>query len=83
MTADRQLTRTGGLPFAGGPWNHYVMHAIATVVQDLRRQPDEKGLVWANGGYESETYLRVAHEGGPLNPEPFLVIPVAALAPPA
>ena len=28
--------RTGGLPFAGGPWNNYVMHAIATVVDDLR-----------------------------------------------
>ena len=27
---DRQLTRTGGLGFAGGPWNNYVMHAIAT-----------------------------------------------------
>ena len=30
---DRQLTRTGGLSFAGGPWNNYVMHAIATVVE--------------------------------------------------
>ncbi|MEZ5257687.1 MAG: hypothetical protein R2705_12570 [Ilumatobacteraceae bacterium] len=31
-----QLTRTGGLTFAGGPWNNYVMHAIATMVSDLR-----------------------------------------------
>lgn len=46
----RQWSRTGGLTFAGGPWNSYVMHAIATVVQDLRRQPGEHGLVWANGG---------------------------------
>ncbi len=53
-TTDRQLTRTGGLPFAGGPWNNYVMHAIATVAQDLRRQPGEKGLVWANGGYATK-----------------------------
>jgi acetyl-CoA C-acetyltransferase len=48
---DRQLTRTGGLSFAGGPWNNYVMHAIATVVADLREQPGERGLVWANGGF--------------------------------
>ncbi len=48
---DRQLTRTGGLSFAGGPWNDYVMHAIATVVTDLREQPGERGLVWANGGF--------------------------------
>ena len=30
-------------PFAGGPWNNYVMHAIATVVGDLREQPGESG----------------------------------------
>jgi acetyl-CoA C-acetyltransferase len=47
----RQLTRTGGLAFAGGPWNNYVMHAIATVVGDLRERPGAHGLVWANGGY--------------------------------
>ncbi|MDQ1424641.1 MAG: acetyl-CoA C-acetyltransferase, partial [Acidimicrobiaceae bacterium] len=27
LSLDRQLTRTGGLSFAGGPWNNYVMHA--------------------------------------------------------
>jgi acetyl-CoA C-acetyltransferase len=49
-----QLTRTGGLPFAGGPWNNYVMHAIATVMNDLRERPGAKGLVWANGGYTTK-----------------------------
>lgn len=49
-----QLTRTGGLPFAGGPWNNYVMHAIATVVNDLREKPREKAFVWANGGYTTK-----------------------------
>jgi acetyl-CoA C-acetyltransferase len=48
---DRQLTRTGGLSFAGGPWNNYVMHAIATVVADLRDRPSAPGFVWANGGF--------------------------------
>jgi acetyl-CoA C-acetyltransferase len=48
---DRQLTRTGGLAFAGGPWNNYVMHAIATVVGELRERRGEHALVWANGGY--------------------------------
>jgi acetyl-CoA C-acetyltransferase len=51
LALDRQLTRTGGLPFAGGPWNNYVGHAIATVVQDLRDRPGAWGLVWGNGGY--------------------------------
>lgn len=48
---NRQWSRTGGMTFAGGPWNNYVMHAIATVVTDLREQPGEFGLVWANGGF--------------------------------
>ena len=51
LGTERQLTRTGGLPFAGGPWNNYVMHAIATVANDLRVRPGAHGLVWANGGY--------------------------------
>jgi acetyl-CoA C-acetyltransferase len=54
LSLDRQLTRTGGLSFAGGPWNNYVMHAIATMVADVRRHPDENGLVWANGGYATK-----------------------------
>lgn len=51
LSLDGQLTRTGGLSFAGGPWNNYVMHAIATMVGDLRSAPRERGLIWANGGY--------------------------------
>ena len=54
VSLDRQVTRTGGLAFAGGPWNNYVMHAIATVMQDLRDRPGAKGLVWANGGYATK-----------------------------
>ena len=50
LNGDRQLTRTGGLSFAGGPWNNYVMHAIATVVGELV-DSGALGLVWANGGY--------------------------------
>ena len=54
LSTDQQLTRTGGLSFAGGPWNNYVMHAIATVVGELRSRPGEKGLIWANGGYTTK-----------------------------
>src|SRR3954462_4326604 len=31
----RPLTVTGGLTFAGGPWNNYVTHSIATMAQRL------------------------------------------------
>jgi acetyl-CoA C-acetyltransferase len=46
---ERQLTVTGGLTFAGGPWNNYVSHSIATMVDVLRRAPG-LGLCSANGG---------------------------------
>jgi acetyl-CoA C-acetyltransferase len=47
----RPLTVTGGLTFAGGPWNNYVMHSIATMAELLRGKPDARGLITANGGY--------------------------------
>ncbi len=48
---DRQLTVTGGLSFAGGPWNNYVTHSIATMAGVLRADPGSLGLVTANGGF--------------------------------
>lgn len=49
---DRPLTVTGGLSFAGGPWNNYVTHAIATMAEQLRSaEPGTVGLCTANGGY--------------------------------
>jgi acetyl-CoA C-acetyltransferase len=48
---ERQLTVTGGMSFAGGPWNNYVTHSIATMAGVLRRDPGSVGLVSANGGY--------------------------------
>jgi acetyl-CoA C-acetyltransferase len=48
---DRPLTVTGGLSFAGGPWNDYVTHSIATMIDVLREHPGDLGLVTANGGF--------------------------------
>jgi acetyl-CoA C-acetyltransferase len=48
----RPLTVTGGLSFAGGPWNNYVTHAIATMADRLREAPSGSyGLCTANGGF--------------------------------
>ncbi|MGE2835951.1 acetyl-CoA acetyltransferase [Mycobacterium sp. SMC-4] len=47
----RPLTVTGGLTFAGGPWNNYVTHSIATMAEALVAQPGRRGLITANGGY--------------------------------
>jgi acetyl-CoA C-acetyltransferase len=51
---DRQLTVTGGLTFAGGPWNNYVGHSIATMANVLREDPGSIGLCSANGGYTTK-----------------------------
>ena len=51
LNGEMPLTVTGGLTFAGGPLNNYVMHAIARMAEVLRSSPGEKGLVSANGGY--------------------------------
>jgi acetyl-CoA C-acetyltransferase len=48
---DRPLTVTGGLTFAGGPWNNYVTHSIATVAERLAGNPGQRGLITANGGW--------------------------------
>jgi acetyl-CoA C-acetyltransferase len=47
----RPLTVTGGLTFAGGPWNSYVTHSIATMAEQLVANPGQRGLITANGGY--------------------------------
>jgi acetyl-CoA C-acetyltransferase len=51
LGTDRPLTVTGGLSFAGGPWNNYVTHSIATMLDVLRADPGTLGLVTANGGF--------------------------------
>ena len=51
LDGDRALTVTGGLTFAGGPWNNYVTHSIATMAEQLVAAPGTLGLVTANGGY--------------------------------
>jgi acetyl-CoA C-acetyltransferase len=45
----RPLTVTGGLPYAGGPGNSYSMHALAAMVERLRRGEGRVGYVSAMG----------------------------------
>ena len=51
LPLDRELTVTGGLTFAGGPWNDYVSHAIAAMTGRLRDDPGALGLCSALGGF--------------------------------
>src|SRR5262249_36321855 len=62
----RALTVTGGLTFAGGPWNNYVTHAIATMAERLIEKPGALGLITANGGYLTKHSIGVygSHPSG-------------------
>jgi acetyl-CoA C-acetyltransferase len=64
----RPLTVTGGLTFAGGPLNNYVMHSIARMVELLREQPQARGLVTANGGYLTKHAFGVYSATAPSRP---------------
>lgn len=56
LTTDepRDLTVTGGLPYFGGAGNNYVMHSIATTVERLRKNPEQKALVTALGWFATK-----------------------------
>lgn len=46
----RDLTVTGGMPFAGGPFNNYVLQATAQMATRLRAGPARTGLVSSVSG---------------------------------
>jgi acetyl-CoA C-acetyltransferase len=46
----RGLTVTGGMTFAGGPLNNYVIQAMATMTRRLRDDPGSVGLVTSVSG---------------------------------
>ena len=58
LDLERPLTVTGGLTFAGGPLNSYVIHAIATTMARLRERPDAKGARRRGGRLLLEALLR-------------------------
>jgi len=60
----RPLTVTGGLPYFGGPGSNYSLHAICSMAERLRREPERKGLVSAMGWYVTKHSLGV-YSGAP------------------
>lgn len=64
----RPLTVTGGLPYHGGPGNNYTMHAVAEMVERLRREPGAAGLVTAVGWYLTKHAVGVYASAPPDSP---------------
>jgi acetyl-CoA C-acetyltransferase len=53
--AERPASVFGGLTFGGGPIGNYMSHAVASMVDALRRAGG-KGLLFANGGYATHNH---------------------------
>ncbi|KRB78535.1 enoyl-CoA hydratase [Nocardioides sp. Root190] len=65
---ERPLSVTGGLTSAGGPGNNYGLHAVATVVEQLRERPEEYGLSSSLGWYATKHALGVYSATPPTRP---------------
>ncbi|MEX1217076.1 MAG: acetyl-CoA acetyltransferase [Acidimicrobiales bacterium] len=63
--ATRPLTVTGGMTFAGGPFNNYTTHGLASMAERLRSDPGSVGLCTANGGYTTEHAVLLASSEPP------------------
>lgn len=59
LSAEGTPTMTGGMTFAGGPFNNYVLQAMPTLVARLREKPDESGLITTVSGMLSKPGLAV------------------------
>jgi acetyl-CoA C-acetyltransferase len=61
-------TLTGGMAFAGGPFNHYVLQSVAMLGRRLRDEPNERGLVTTVSGMLSKPGLAVWSASPPRGP---------------
>ncbi len=78
LDTDQQLTVTGGMTFGGGPLNNYTLQGLATMVDVLRRHPDERGAVTNVSGMLTKFGASVWSCEPPLLP--FAAIDVTAAA---
>jgi acetyl-CoA C-acetyltransferase len=70
LSPDATPTLTGGMTFAGGPFNHYVLLSTTTLGERLRDAPAQRGLITTVSGMLSKPGLGVwsasPPEGAPL-----------------
>lgn len=62
---ERDVSLTGGLAFAGGPGNAYVLHSLATALTKIREQPKHRilitGIGMANTKHSATVLCSAAH----------------------
>jgi acetyl-CoA C-acetyltransferase len=79
----RRLTVTGGLPYHGGPGSNYDTHALAAMVEQLRRDPGAVGLVSGIGMHmTSHSAVTLSTRPRPASPAEASGMTPPAAAPP-
>jgi acetyl-CoA C-acetyltransferase len=68
LAAERPLTVTGGMTFAGGPLNSYALHSTAAMAGVLREQPGETALVTSVSGFLTKYGAAVWSTAPPASP---------------
>jgi acetyl-CoA C-acetyltransferase len=71
LPVDGVPTITGGEPFAGGPWNNFVLQATVAMTELLRRDRGARGLVTTVSGFLTKPGIAVY--GTEPGPRPLLV----------
>ena len=69
LDPERRVTETGGMTFAGGPLNNFVLQAWVKMVERLRAEPGATGLVTAVSGFFTKQGVSLL---GPEPSHPFL-----------
>jgi len=64
----RPLTLTGGMPFAGGPLNNFMLQAMVKAAAVLRAAPDSRALVTAVSGMLTKQGLGLWSSAPPARP---------------
>ena len=59
MPANNDKTITGGMPFAGGPLNNYMLHSTAQMLMKIRKHTNEIGLVTGVSGMMTKQALAI------------------------
>jgi acetyl-CoA C-acetyltransferase len=72
LDPDGTPTVTGGMAFAGGPFNNFVLSAMTAVVPLLRREPSELGLITTVSGMLSKPGLAVWSNSPPMDGAPLI-----------
>ena len=66
--SDQQAwTQTGGMAYAGGPLNNFVIQATVKMIQTIRDHPDTKGLVSCISGINAKQGIGVYASSVPVN----------------